>query len=105
MPTTDYKRQLIKDLKSVRYAAEYLTAALEEGEDVFLLALRDVVMAQGGISALARRTRLNRENLYDVLSARGNPRLKNITVILRRLGFDLCLRPKSARARTAKRAA
>ena len=45
MPTVDYKRHLLKELKNTGYAAGYLTAAFEEGEDVFLLALRDVAQA------------------------------------------------------------
>jgi DNA-binding phage protein len=52
-PTVDYRQHLLKDLKDTDYAAGYLTAALEEGEDVFLLALRDVAQAHGGITALA----------------------------------------------------
>ena len=101
MVSVDYKRRLLKDLKDVEYAAGYLTAALEEGEDVFLLALRDVAQAVGGIAALSQATKLNRENLYDLLSRRGNPRLSSITMILDKLGFELALRPKTKRIRAA----
>lgn len=79
----------MKDLQDLDRAAEYLTAAIEEGEDVFLLAIRDVVEAQGGIGTLAKTTNLNRENLYDMLSRNGNPRLSSITSILDRLGFEV----------------
>ena len=90
MPTIDYKEGfLMKDLQNIDHAAEYLTAAIEEGEDVFLLAVRDVVEAQGGIGELAKTTSLNRENLYDMLSDKGNPRLSSITSILDRLGFEV----------------
>jgi probable addiction module antidote protein len=101
MPTTNFKKYLLKQLRNTRYAAGYLTAALDEGDDVFLLALRDVVQAQIGVAALSRATKLNRENLYDMLSRRGNPRLRNIRAILDRLGFELSLRPKPKRARAA----
>jgi len=95
MPTIDYKEDfLMQDLKDINRAAEYLTAAIEEGEDVFLLAVRDVVEAQGGIAALAKTTNLNRENLYDMLSDKGNPRLSSITSILDRLGFEVKFTPK-----------
>jgi probable addiction module antidote protein len=77
------------DLRDLDRAAEYLTAAIEEGEDVFLLAVRDVVEAQGGMSTLAKSTKLNRENLYNMLSTKGNPRLYSITAILNRLGLRL----------------
>ena len=68
MPTDDYKEHLLKELEDRDYAAGYLTAALEEGEAVFLLALRDVAQAHGGMAGLAQATKLNRENLYDMLS-------------------------------------
>lgn len=63
MPTLDYREHLLEDLTDPDYAAGYLTAALEEGEDVFLLAIRDVAEAHGGIGRLAEGTLLNRENL------------------------------------------
>ncbi|HEY9868908.1 MAG TPA: hypothetical protein V6D08_07060 [Candidatus Obscuribacterales bacterium] len=96
MPTVDYNKHLLEDLKNLEYAAGYLTASLEEGEDVFLLAVRDVAQAQGGIGALSRMTNLNRENLYNMLSAEGNPRLSSITSILDKLGFKIEFSPKSA---------
>lgn len=95
MPTIDYKEDfLMKDLQDLDRAADYLTAAIEEGEDVFLLAVRDVVEAQGGIGTLAKATSLNRENLYDMLSKEGNPRLSSIMPVLDKLGFELKFTPK-----------
>lgn len=94
MPTRDYKESLIEDLKDLDYAAGYLTAALEEGEDTFLLAIRDVVEAQGGIGKLAKDTNLNRENLYKMLSEKGNPRLNSITAILSELGIEVTFKTK-----------
>jgi probable addiction module antidote protein len=94
MPTLDYQEHLPETLKDADYAAGYLTAALEEGEDVFLLALRDVAQAQGGMAALAKSTQLNRENLYDMLSKEGNPRLSSIAAILDKLGFEMSFKPK-----------
>ncbi len=100
MPTIDYKERLLQDLKDLDYAAGYLTAALEEGEDVFLLAVRDVVQAQGGVTALSQATKLNRENLYDMLSTTGNPRLSSLTSILDKLGFGIkfASKPKGKKA-------
>ncbi len=95
MLTVDYKAQLLEDLKDLDYAADYLTAALEEGEDVLLLAVRDVVEAQGGMTSLAQATKLNRENLYDMLSQEGNPRLSSLTVILDKLGLEIKFAPKA----------
>ncbi len=95
MPTLDYKEDfLLQELHDPERAAAYLTAGLEDGEEVFLLAVRDVVEAYGGIGVLAKLTQLNRENLYAMLSATGNPRLSSLTTILDTLGFAISVRPK-----------
>ncbi len=93
MPTINYEEHLFEDLKDLDYAAGYLTAALEEGDDVFLLAVRDVVQVQGGMTAISQATNLNRENLYDMLSKEGNPRLSSLTSILHKLGFKIEFSP------------
>jgi probable addiction module antidote protein len=60
---------VLKDhLADQEQAAKYLTACYEEGPEVFLQALRDVVDAQGGMSRTARLAGLNRESLYRQLS-------------------------------------
>ncbi len=92
--TRDYQEALLEALKDPEEAKAYLEVALEEYEEdndkeAFLLALRNVAEAQGGLSALARRTNLNRQNLYRALSPRGNPRLHTIGAILHGLGFRL----------------
>ena len=93
-----YKEELIQSLKNPKEAAEYLNAALEEGSpDVFLLALKDVAEALGGgMSKLARKTRLNRENLYRMLSEKGNPELHSMGTLLNALGFKLAIEVKKA---------
>ena len=92
--TIDYKELLFEDLRNLDEAAAYLTAALEEGEDVFLLAVRDVAQAHGGMTGLSKATDLNRENLYDMLSKEGNPRLSSITSILDKLGLEITFKRK-----------
>lgn len=79
-------------------AAAYLNAALEDGsQDVFLLALRDVAEAEG-ISKLAHAAELNRENIYRILSGKGNPRISSLTAILDSLGLKLAIEPKATAA-------
>ena len=101
MRTIDFKENLLNDLKDLDYAAGYLTAALEEGEDVFLLAIRDVAQAQGGMTALAKSTALNRENLYDMLSDKGNPRFLSLTSILDKLGLQVQFKAKLSGSKAA----
>jgi probable addiction module antidote protein len=100
MPTTDYREWLLEQLKDLDFAAGYITEAIGEGERAFLIAVRDVVDAQGGIGELAKRTSLNREGLYDMLSDKGNPRLSSLAEIFNSVGLQLAVtkKPKSSKA-------
>jgi len=61
---TEYQKDLIEALKDPREAAAYLNAALEEGDkDAFLLALRNIAEANGGMKAVAEKAHLNRERV------------------------------------------
>lgn len=87
--TEKYEYNLKKDLHDPVEAAEYLNAALEDGsQEVFLMALKDVADAKG-ISEIAHKTKLNRENLYRILSTRGNPKLKSLNSVLHSVGLKL----------------
>ena len=90
--TESYKEQLVESLKDPEAAAHYLTACLEDDHpEVFLLALRDIAEAHGGMRKLSQRTRLNRENLYRMLSKSGNPSLASLGSVLRSLGLRLAV--------------
>jgi probable addiction module antidote protein len=92
-----YQSNLLEALKDPNEAAEYLNAALEDGEpEVFLLALRDVVDSYGGMGKLAEATSLNRENLYRMLSTKGNPEFFSLSTVLDAVGFRLAVEPKTA---------
>jgi probable addiction module antidote protein len=93
MKTTSYKTALLKRLLDLEYATGYLTACFEQGEAEFLLGLRDVVEAHGGIGQLAKAAKLNRESLYEVLSKDGNPTLSTLASILSALGIHLQFTP------------
>lgn len=98
-----YQNNLIDSLKDPTEAAEYLNAALEDGEpEVFLLALRDVVDSYGGIGKLAASSSLNRENLYRMLSTKGNPEFFSLSAVLDAVGFRLAVEPKTAALLKAK---
>ena len=87
--TEKYENNLKADLRDPDEAAEYLNAALEDGsQEVFLMALKDVANAKG-ISEIARETKLNRENLYRILSTQGNPKLKSLNSVLHSVGLKL----------------
>ncbi len=91
--SVDYREGLIESLKDPAEAAAYINAAFEEGDEKLLLvALRDVAEAHG-MTNVARKARVNRENLYRMLSRKGNPRLQNIEAVLEACGLKLAVRP------------
>jgi len=73
-------------------AVDYLRTAFDEldeegGESAFLMALRHVVEAQGGMAAVAERAKVSRESLYRALSPKGNPTLRTMTAVIKATGI------------------
>lgn len=94
--TENYHDWLIHSLSDSKTATAYLQVAIDEYQEegnteVFLLALRNVAEAQGGLGNLAKKTHLNRQNLYQMLSKKGNPRLDTLGLLLKGLGFHLLI--------------
>lgn len=100
----DFTDYLDEKLKDPNFALAYLNEALEdEDERVFLLALKDVVSAQGGeMAALARDAKLNRQNLYRILSEKGNPRWASLNSLFNTLGLQVHLSLKRTDVRVKK---
>lgn len=87
--TANYETGLKTALADPEEAAAYLNAALAENDqEIFLLALRDIAEARG-FTQIAHTAALNRENLYRMLSAAGNPQLSSLNAVLRSLGLRL----------------
>ena len=73
---------------------EYLQAALEENDPAFFMkALGNVARAKG-ITAIAQKAQLGRQNLYNALSGKRNPRVDTLIKVLDALGFQLTVTPK-----------
>ena len=101
---TSYQGDLIEALKDPREAAAYLNAAIEENDRaVFLLALRNVAEAQGGMAALARKAHMNRESLYRMLSNKGNPEIRSIFALLNSMRLRLTVEPKEGSEKNHRR--
>lgn len=97
--TKKYIDSLMKDLKDPKEAAEYLNAALaDHDKEVFLLALKDVAEANGGITSLSKKTHLNRQNLYRMLSEAGNPELESLEKLLDAIGLKILIETKNKKA-------
>lgn len=88
-----YEESLLEDLRDSKQAAAYLNAALAEidtpdGASLFLMALGDVIRAQG-VSNVARSAELGRESLYKSIASAGNPKLKSLLSVLQVMGLRL----------------
>ncbi|WP_316355565.1 addiction module antidote protein [Candidatus Neptunichlamydia sp. REUL1] len=93
-----YQDWLIEKLRDHDEAVAYLNAALEESlkgdeesQHLFLLAVRNVAEAQGGVSELAKKAHLGRESLYKTLSEKGNPKWHTLVSLIIALGLNLRL--------------
>ena len=95
----NYEEGLKARLADPVYAKEYLSIALEEYEadrniEAFLLALRDVVNAQGGLSKLEPQISVSREELHEVFSEHTTLQFKTFETvgeILHGLGFKFSI--------------
>lgn len=75
------------------FAQAYLHQAFidideEGGQEAFLLALRHIVEARGGMTTVAQRAGVSRESLYRTLSPNGNPTLKTLRSVVHATGFQ-----------------
>ena len=103
---------MLERLRDPATAAAYINAAAHEDDPgAFLQALRNVAEARGGLTKIATRAGLNRQQLYRTLSSAGNPELRSLTRILEATGLQLVVTAKperktqSAKKRASKSAA
>ncbi len=103
--TKSYKEHLLERLQTPEEVAGYINAVIEDIEDIdlptFLLALRDAADAKG-LGKIAEQAKLNRENVYRMLSESGNPRLSSLFSVLYVLGLELRVEPMKSRANSNK---
>ena len=87
--TVSHHDWLIKRLTAdPEEAAGHLNEALEAGDKkAFLIALKNVIEARGGMTRIARSSKINRASLYKMLSPNGNPGFGNILILLRVAGI------------------
>ncbi len=91
----DWRPELLKSLKDFDEAIAYLNVAMEdEDPKMFLVALKNVLDAQGiQVQDVAERSELSRQNIYRILSEKGNPRLTSIKSLLNSVGLQLSISP------------
>lgn len=92
--TRPYRDSLLDDLQDPHDAAEYLNAALEDSDEMFLVALRDVAEAKQMAKA-AEEAGIARESIYRTLTSHGNPTYSTLLGILRAVGLRLTVAAES----------
>lgn len=76
-------------LETREQMADYLEAALEDGDSALIAAaLGDIARSQG-MSKIAEATGLGRESLYKSLSENGNPEFSTVLKVVDALGLKL----------------
>lgn len=78
------------------FARAYLHQAFldideDGGQEAFLLALRHIVEARGGMAIVAKKAGVSRESLYRTLSPTGNPTLKTLRSVVHATGFQFSM--------------
>lgn len=92
---TNFEIDFLQRLKDPEFSIGLLNEALKENDKrVFLIVLRDVVEAHGGMSKFAKLMKISREHIYRMLSSKGNPEFQTLQLLLNALGFKITLEPK-----------
>ena len=87
---TMFAKILAKDEKKLKEFRELMVKDFNKTRDnaVFLRNLKIFAMAQGKVSELAKKIKVNRATIYRMLSKDSNPLFYNITSLAHNLGFD-----------------
>ena len=90
--TVSHRERLIAELRAdPALAAEYLSAAAEDGDPrVYLSALKTVAEAKG-MAKVAKAAGVPRASLYRALSSSGNPRFFTLHAILKAAGLKMAV--------------
>src|ERR1035437_7284510 len=89
---TGFREDLLVDLADPQEAAHYLNAALEDSEQMALVALRDIAEARQ-MSRVAEDAGVAREALYRMLRTTGNSTYSGLMGILNALGWRMVYAP------------
>ena len=93
MKTKLYDWNVTDALKTPEARAAYIEAAIEENDPDFLtVALGDVAKAEG-MTKVARKAKVARENLYRAFAPGGNPTMATVMRVLDALGLRICVSP------------
>lgn len=91
MKVTTRKWDASEYLDSPEMIREYLKASFEDGDsEQLLIAIGNVAKAQG-MSEIARKSKLSRQNLYKALSEDSSPKFDTVKKVVEALGCKLAI--------------
>jgi probable addiction module antidote protein len=76
--------------------AFFMADALETGDAAYIAKALGVVARAKGMTEIAQKTGLSREQLYRSFSEHGNPTLKTTLAVMRALGIEITAKPHVA---------
>ncbi|MEC4678957.1 MAG: addiction module antidote protein [Nitrospirota bacterium] len=79
------------------YLTEIFSVYAEDEDTAALLSQLRVIARVSGISEISQTVGLSRQGLQKALSENGNPRLANITAIMKAMGYKLTPQPLELR--------
>jgi probable addiction module antidote protein len=89
-------------LKTPELCAHFLTDALETKDPAQIADALGVLARARGMREVAKKTGLNREGLYRILSDKGNPEIATVLRVLQVLGIELVAQPAGAKRKSGK---
>lgn len=84
-----YDLDLADMLKTDEAMEVFLADAFETGDARHIASALGVVARAKGMTAIARKTGLAREQLYKTLSEAGNPTLETTLAVMKAIGFEM----------------
>ena len=91
MKVTTKKWDASEYLDNPEMIREYLKVAFEDGNsELLMVAIGNVAKARG-MSEIARKTNLSRQNLYKALSPNSSPKFETIKKVVEALGCKLAV--------------
>ncbi len=91
MKITTKKWDTSEYLDSPEMIQEYLKVAFEDGDsEQLIIAIGNVAKAKG-MTEIAKKTNLSRQNLYKALSPNGSPQFETVKKVIEALGCKLAI--------------
>ena len=91
MKITTKKWDSSEYLDSPEMIHEYLKTAFEQGDDELLIAAIGNVAKAQGMTEIARKTNLSRQNLYKALAPNSSPKFDTVKKVIEALGCKLAI--------------